>query len=67
MERWPTTEEARKGTTGGGETLSTRKAREIRARIDHQLDRRERGIHAGLIEYALAEGRAREGRIKQRN
>ena len=39
-------------------TLGARKAREIQARIDHQLDLWEWGIHAGLVGYALAEGRA---------
>ena len=44
----------------------TRKAREIRVRIDRQLDLWERGKHAGLVGDALAEGRAREGRIERR-
>ena len=39
-------------------TLGARKAREIRARINHGLDLWERGIHAGLVGDALEEGRA---------
>ena len=46
-------------------TLGARKDREIQVRIDRQLDLWERGIHAGMVGDALAEGRAREGHIKQ--
>ena len=46
-------------------TLSSCKSKEIRSRIDRQLDLWERGIHAGMVGDALAEGRAREGHIKQ--
>ena len=46
-------------------TLGARKAGEIRARIDLQLDLWERGIHVGLVWDALAEGRARVIRIKR--
>ena len=35
-------------------TLGSRKARDIRSRIDHQLVLWERGIHAGLVGCALA-------------
>ena len=48
-------------------TLSVRKAREIPASIDRQLELLERGIHAGLAGYALTEGRSREGRVKRIN
>ena len=44
-------------------TLGTRKVREIRARIDRQLNLWERGIHAGLVWDVLEEGRDQEGRI----
>ena len=44
-------------------TLSSRKAREIRANIDCRLDLWERVIHASLAGDALAEERAREGRV----
>ena len=47
-------------------TLGTHKAREIRARIDSQLDLWERGMHAGLAGDALVEGRAQEDRVKRR-
>ena len=47
-------------------TLSTCKGREIRARIDRKLDLWERVFHAGLVGDALAEVRAREGRVKIR-
>ena len=47
--------------------IRPRKARELPARIDHQLDLWERVIHAGLVGDALAEKRAREGRIDQHN
>ena len=47
-------------------TLGSRKAREIWARIDHQLDLLGRGIHACLVGDALAEVRSREGRVKRR-
>ena len=46
-------------------TLSSFKAREIRARIDRYLDLWERGIYSVLLGGALSEGRAREGRVKQ--
>ena len=39
-------------------TLGARKAREIRARINHQLNLWERGIHKGLVGDALVKGRA---------
>ena len=48
------------------ETLGTRKAREIQVRIDRQLDLWDRGIHAGLVGGALAEGISREVCIKRR-
>ena len=44
-------------------TLGARKVREIRARIDRQLNLWERGIHAGLVWDVLVEGRYQEGRI----
>ena len=47
-------------------TLGDHKAREIQARIDCQFDLWERSIHAGLVGYVLAEGRAQEGRVKRR-
>ena len=37
-------------------TLGAHKAREIRARIDRQFDLWKRGIHTGLVRYALVEG-----------
>ena len=43
-------------TSGVGTT------REIRARITRQMDLWERGLHAGLVRDAKAEGAAREGR-----
>ena len=46
-------------------TLGDCKAREIRARIDRQLNFWERGIHAGLVGNALVEGRSREGCVKK--
>ena len=46
--------------------LGNRKAREIRARIDSRLDLWERGIHAGLVGYVLAEVRSQEDRLKRR-
>ena len=46
-------------------TLGDCKAREIGESIDHQLKFWERGIHAGLVGNALAEGRAREARVKR--
>ena len=46
-------------------TLGARKAREIRASINLQLDLWERGIHAGLVGGALVEGRSREGCIER--
>ena len=46
-------------------TLDARKAREIWARIDRRLDLWEKKIYAGLVGYALTEGRAQEGRIKR--
>ena len=42
-------------------TLGAQKVRWIRARIDRCLDLWERGIHAGLVGGALAEGRSMEG------
>ena len=45
-------------------TLRANKDREIQARIDHHLYLWERGIHAGLAENALTEGRDRDGRVK---
>ena len=39
-------------------TLGTHKDRKIQARIDRRLDIIEGGIHAGLLEDALVEGRA---------
>ena len=47
-------------------TLGACKAREIRASINRQLGLWDRGIHAGLVGGVLAEGRAREGRVKRR-
>ena len=47
-------------------TLGARKDREIRERIDRQLDLCERGIHRGLVGNMLAEGRSREGLAKRR-
>ena len=46
-------------------TLCTRKARNIRARIDRRLDLWKRGIHAGLVGDALAEGRAQDGCVER--
>ena len=46
-------------------TLSACKAREILSRIDCCLDLWERGIYAGLLWYALAEGSSREGCVKR--
>ena len=46
-------------------TLGARKVREIRSRINRRLDLWERGIHAGLVGDALAESRARGGRVKR--
>ena len=43
-------------------TLGVRRAREIRARITRQMDLWERGLHAGLVGYAKAEGAARKVR-----
>ena len=48
-------------------TLSAHKAREIRERIDRQLELWERCIHSGLVGDVLAEGRAREGHIARSN
>ena len=46
-------------------TLGARKSRETRVRINHRLDLWERGIHAGLVGDALAEGRDQEGRVER--
>ena len=46
-------------------TLSTRKDREIRTRIDHRIDLWERRIHTGLMGGEFTEGRYREGRVEQ--
>ena len=46
-------------------TLGNRKAREIRANIDIQLDLWEIVIHTGLVGDALVEGRSREGRVER--
>ena len=43
-------------------TLSIHRDREIRARITRRMDLWERGIHAGLVGDAKAEGAARDGR-----
>ena len=43
-------------------TLSVPQAREIRARIIQRMNLCERGLHAGLVGDAEAEGDAREGR-----
>ena len=40
-------------------TLGAHKSREIQARIDRHLELWERGIHAGLVEGVLAQGRAK--------
>ena len=42
-------------------TLGIRRAWEIRARITRWMDLWERGLHAGLVGDAEAEGAAREG------
>ena len=47
-------------------TLGARKVREIQASINRCLDLWERGIHAGLVEYALKKGRVRVGCVKKR-
>ena len=47
-------------------TLGACKSIKIRARIDRRLDLWGRGIHAGLVGYALVEGRSRYGRSKRR-
>ena len=44
-------------------TLGACKARDIQARINCHLDLLIRGIHTGLIGYALAECRDIEGRV----
>ena len=46
-------------------TQGARKSREIRARINRQLDLCERGIHAGLVGDALAEGRSQDGCVER--
>ena len=46
-------------------TLGARKAREIWARIDRQLELWERGIHTDLVRDDLKEGRYQEGRFKR--
>ena len=43
-------------------TLGVRRAREIRLRITRRMDLWERGLHAGLVGDAKAEGAAQEGR-----
>ena len=43
--------------------MGARKAKEIRVRIDRHLDLWKRRIHAGLVGYALEEGRVRDGRV----
>ena len=45
--------------------LGVCRAKEIQARITRQMDIWERGVHAGLVEDAEAEGSAREGRSVQ--
>ena len=47
-------------------TLGACKAKEIRARIDQQLDLWDKGIHAGLVGDVFIEGRAWEGFVKRR-
>ena len=46
-------------------TVGAHKTREIWARIYCLLGLWERGIHAGLVVGALADGRAREGRVER--
>ena len=46
-------------------TPGARKAREIRAIINRQLDLWERNIHTGLVGDALRKGRAQEGRVER--
>ena len=46
-------------------TLGARKARDIKARINHRLDLWERIIHACLVGGALVEGRSKEGYVKR--
>ena len=48
-------------------TLSSHKVREIRARIDRQLDLWERGMHAGLVRDALGKGRYRVVHVARSN
>ena len=43
-------------------TFGVRRAQEIRARITRRMDLWERGLHAGLVGDAKAEGAAHEGR-----
>ena len=47
--------------------LSARKAREIQERINSHLDLCVRGLHAGLVGDALAEGRARKVHVSRRD
>ena len=42
--------------------MGVRRAKEIRARITKRIDLWERGLHAGLVGDADAEGAVREGR-----
>ena len=42
--------------------MGVRRAREIRVRITRLMDLWERGLHAGLVGDAEAEGSSREGR-----
>ena len=43
-------------------TVGVRRAKEIWARITRRMDLWDRGLHAGLVGYAKAEGASREGR-----
>ena len=47
-------------------TMGDQKAKEIRSRIDRQLELRDRVIHTGLAKDVLAEGRAIEGCVSRR-
>ena len=47
-------------------TLGVRRARDIRAQISRRMDLWERGIHAGLVGDAEAEGAARKDRATRR-
>ena len=44
-------------------TLGARKARDIRLRINHQVDLWERRIHTGLVGGVLVDRRSMEGRV----